>query len=180
MRQIYSSQRLENVDKVEMLMQEAGIETYVSGRDKLRRDRRRRFSYTERGQQGEWPAVWVVNADDLPEARDIMREAGLMGSTRPEYAAALNPPTRVQTPESMASKVRRGLLVLVVVTAVMMGMWLAITTPERNLPAPAAKPLAPVPAAAAAPTAPEPVAPVDPDNAENPNVIVIEDLGDGT
>ncbi|AVP98999.1 hypothetical protein C7S18_18260 [Ahniella affigens] len=179
MRQIYSSQRLENVDKVEALMQEADIETYVSGRDKLRRDRRRRFSYTERGQQGEWPAVWVVNADDLPKARDIMRDAGLMGSTRPEYAAATTLPTRVQTPESLASKVRRGLLILVVVTAVMMGMWWAITTPERNRPAPAPKPLMPAAATAVAPEVPQPAAP-EPASSDNPNVIVIEDLGDGS
>lgn len=174
MRQIYSSQRLENVDKVEAMMQEVGIETYVSGRDKLRRDRRRRFSYTDRGQQGEWPAVWVVNADDLPKARDIMREAGLMGSTRPEYSPAAMP-ARVETPESWASRIRRGLLVLVVVTAVMMGMWMAITTPERNRPPPRPAPVAPVVAPVAEP------APVEEPKPETgPNVIVIEDLGDGS
>ncbi len=172
MRQIYSSQRLENVDKVEAMMNDAGVETYVSGRDKLRRDRRRRFSYTERGQQGEWPAVWVVRADDLPKAREIMRDAGLMGSTRPEFAANNLPPPRVQTAETMASRVRRGLLVLVVVTAVLMGMWVAITSPERERDA---RPPAPVPVAAPV-AAPEPVAPVAPVPEENPGVIVVEDL----
>ncbi|MBK8286138.1 MAG: hypothetical protein IPK97_15385 [Ahniella sp.] len=172
MRQIYSSQRLENVDKVEAMMQEAGVETYVSGRDKLRRDRRRRFSYTERGQQGEWPAVWVVKADDLSRAREIMRDAGLMGSTRPEFAATRLPPPHVHTAETMASRVRRGLLVLVVVTAVLMGMWFAITSPERERDA---RPRAPAPVAT--PTvAPAPVAPVAPVADENPGVIVVEDL----
>lgn len=172
MRQIYSSQRLENVDKVEVLMHEAGVETYVSGRDKLRRDRRRRFSYTERGQQGEWPAVWVVNADDLPKAREIMRDAGLMGSTRPEFGANRLPPPRVQPAETMASRVRRGLLVLVVVTAVLMGMWAAITSPERQRPVRAPAPT-PAPLQVPAPTVAAPVQPVPDDN---PGVIVVEDM----
>jgi len=169
MRQIYSSQRLENVDKVEAIMNDAGIETHVSGRDKLRRDRRRRFSYTERGQQGEWPAVWIVRADDLPKAREIMRGAGLMGSTRPDYVPVAAP-TIVVTPETTASKIRRALLVLVVVTGVLLLMWTAITSPERNRP----KPLPPVapPVVVAPVTAPEPAPVVD----ENPGIIVIEDL----
>lgn len=116
MRQVFSSPRLENVDRVEAMLHAAGIETHVSNRDKLRRDRLRSFSYTARSDSSSWPAVWVSQAEDLPRAREMLRDAGLMGSTRPGVATEyqLRPRGDYAAPRA-ATHVRRVLLVLVAI-----------------------------------------------------------------
>ena len=89
MRQVFASPRNENVDRVEALLNEAGIATRVVNRDKLQRDRFQRFSYREQTDAKTWPAVQIVLAEDLPKARELLRAAGLMGSTRPDTQEAI-------------------------------------------------------------------------------------------
>ena len=145
MRKVFSSPRLENVDRVEALLAEIGIETYITNRDKLRRDRMRSFSYTARSDSSSWPAVWVKQAEDLPRARELLRDAGLMGSTRPDVANQyqLRPRTDHEAPRS-ASHVRRVLLVLVVLSTIYFFGFRAMQAPQRQTVLPQrAAPVAP-------------------------------------
>ena len=82
MRQFFTSPRLENVERVEQMLEEAGIQTRVTDRATWNRATKRDFSYTDRRGTTKWPAVWVVKADDYVRARQMLREIGLMESTR--------------------------------------------------------------------------------------------------
>lgn len=82
MRQVFSSPRLENVERVAELLREQGIEVRVSNGRSYKGSRRGNFSYRESANEGPQPAVWVVKSDDQPQARQILREAGLLDSGR--------------------------------------------------------------------------------------------------
>ncbi len=112
MRQVYASPRNENVDRVEAMLNEAGIGTRVVNRDKLQRARFRRFSFQDPGHAKDWPAVQVVAAEDMPKAREMLRAAGLMGSTRPDVEAPMprwEAPGNV--PDQMAMRMRRAAMI---------------------------------------------------------------------
>lgn len=110
MRQIFSSPRLENVEAVAKLLNDDGIQTYVSERRSYKGNRRRTFSY--RDESGEAPGVWIVNADDLTRARELMREAGLLETTKPgSYVRDLpESPYRTRDPSRTAKRLRLILL----------------------------------------------------------------------
>ncbi|MGD9583074.1 MAG: hypothetical protein AB7V26_05295 [Lysobacterales bacterium] len=149
MRQVFSSPRLENVDGVEAFLHQHGIATHVSNRDKLRRDRFRRPSYSQPASTSSWPAVWVLQAEDLPRARQLLRDAGLMGSTRPDVAPGYNlSPRREVESIPTAARIRRILLALVLLST---GYFLW-TTQSRPPPPPAARSL---PATPPGPTSPD-------------------------
>ena len=82
MRQIYTSPRVENVERVVALLGEAGIATSVTNRRAWAGHDFRRHSYSTRQDSAEWPQVWVVNAQDQPRARALLREAGVEPATR--------------------------------------------------------------------------------------------------
>ncbi len=157
MRQVFSSPRIENVDRVEAMLHEAGIQTHVSNRDKLRRDRLRSFSYSARSDSSSWPAVWISEAEDLPRARELLRDAGLMGSTRPDVATQyqLRPRSEYDTPRT-ASHVRRVLLVLVAISAIYFFAFRMLQSPSMQ------HPLAPPPPAPVVPAADAAAEPVEP------------------
>ena len=150
MRQVYSSPRGENVDRVEALLNEAGIATRVVNRDKLNRGRFQKFSYREQGRNQDWPAVQVVSAEDMPKARELLRAAGLMGSTRPDAEA---PMPRWEAPgngpDDMAKRMRRIAMIGVLVALIVLA-WAYQTAPSRTGPI-APRPAAQPPAAVAAP-----------------------------
>jgi hypothetical protein len=110
MRQIFTSPRLENVEAVARLLNDAGIQTYVSERRSYKGNRRRTFSYKD--ESGEAPGVWIINADDLTRARELMREAGLLETTKPgSYARDLpESPYRARDPSRTAKRLRLVLL----------------------------------------------------------------------
>ena len=81
MRQVFSSQRLENVEAVAALLRDAGIEVRVTNGRSYKGAMRSRASYAD--QSAPKPAVWVVHSEDHSRARDILRERGLLESTRP-------------------------------------------------------------------------------------------------
>lgn len=83
MRQIFTSPRLETVEGVAKLLNEHGIETYVSGDRSYKGNRRGTFSYARAGKGEPQPAVWIVLAADQTRARQLLREAGLIESSRP-------------------------------------------------------------------------------------------------
>ncbi|MEP7097619.1 MAG: hypothetical protein ABI748_08145 [Dokdonella sp.] len=82
MRQIYTSPRMENVDRVVALMSANGIATSISNRQTWQRADWKRFSYTERGNRDTWPQVSVVRSEDQTRARQVLRDAGLEPATR--------------------------------------------------------------------------------------------------
>ena len=69
MRQIFTSQRLETVEGVARLLEEAGIGTYISHPRSYRSKRRGQFSYSEPVPANQQPAVWVRKPEDQPRAR---------------------------------------------------------------------------------------------------------------
>lgn len=84
MRQVFTSPRLENVEAVAGLLREQGIEVRITNDRSYRGNRRSHFSYREREGDEAAPqsAVWIVNADEQPRARQLLREAGLLDSSR--------------------------------------------------------------------------------------------------
>lgn len=135
MRQVFSSPRIENVDRVEAMLHENGIETYATNRDKLRRDRLRRFSYSRGADETAWPAIWIKHAEDLPQARQLLRDAGLMGSTRPDIATQymLRAPVQERT-QPASTRLRRALLILVLISAIYMFWNLSIQNQPQDRP----------------------------------------------
>ncbi len=93
MRQIYTSPRAQNVERVVALMNEAGIATTVRNRRDWQGGQWKRFSYSERGDSEAWPQVWVTDSSDQGRARQILRDAGLEPATRfaDELAVARTP-----------------------------------------------------------------------------------------
>jgi len=82
MRQIYTSPRVENVDRVVAMLDEAGIATSVTNRRAYAGHDYRRPSYAKPPDRDSWPQVWVVNADDQSRARALLRDAGVEPPTR--------------------------------------------------------------------------------------------------
>ena len=82
MRRIFASPRLENVEGVARLLEAEGIEVRITDGRSYRGAIRGNFSYRDDAREGPEPAVWIVNAEDQPRARELMRGAGLLDSTR--------------------------------------------------------------------------------------------------
>ncbi len=82
MRQIYTSPRIENIERVVALMAEHGIQTSVSNRRAYQGADWKRFSYTAGNDRDSWPQVSVVRSEDQTLARKVLRDAGLEPATR--------------------------------------------------------------------------------------------------
>lgn len=80
MREVFSSPRLENVEQVAKLLRDAGIEVRITNGRSYRGNRRSNFSYSDRAPQR--ASVWVIQSDQQPRAREMLREAGLLDTTR--------------------------------------------------------------------------------------------------
>lgn len=117
MRQVFSSPRLENVEGVARLLNEQGIDTHISQSRSYKGQRRGTFSYAQSGRAdtSQWPAVWIVRAEDQPRARELLREAGLLTATsKPTYLpeVELDPARSAKKPLSAAWVLRLRLLIL--------------------------------------------------------------------
>ena len=85
MRQIFSSPRLENVEGVAKLLDEAGIENKLSDGRSYKKYSRREFSYVPAKQDasgGMQPSVWVVKSDDYKRARELLHGMGLLDDAK--------------------------------------------------------------------------------------------------
>lgn len=82
MRQVFTSPRLENVERVAALLQEHGVVTRITNGRTFKGSLRGSFSYRESANKNPPPAVWVVRSEDQPKARELLREAGLLDSGR--------------------------------------------------------------------------------------------------
>lgn len=124
MRQVFSSPRLETVEGVAQLLREAGIEVSISEKRSYKGHTRGRFSYRAGAVNPPSPAVWVIHAEQLPQARSLLREAGLLGSTRPDVYVS---PNMVETPAPAARKRSGwGLRIKLLVLAAIVGLLVLI------------------------------------------------------
>lgn len=123
MRKVFSSARLENVEAVAELLRADGIEVRISDGRSYQGKRRSNFSYRDDEQSGPQPAVWILNADDQPRGRQLLRDAGLLESTRVGESSylplsTLNDAKNHATRKSRSrTRMRIGLLVLIVVVS---------------------------------------------------------------
>jgi hypothetical protein len=82
MRRIFTSPRLENVERVAALLKEEGIEARITHGRSYKGGTRSHFTYRDHARTEPEPAVWIVRPDDQPKARALMRDAGLLDSGR--------------------------------------------------------------------------------------------------
>lgn len=78
MREVYRSLRVEQVEGAAQMLGEAGIETSIQNGRSYKGGRRRTFSYRETPDSPKAAVLYVTHNGDLPEARRLLREAGLM------------------------------------------------------------------------------------------------------
>jgi len=113
MRKVFTSPRLENVEAVERLLNDAGIATRVTQDRSYKGNVRRHFSYREGGNPDPDPAVWVLQAEDLVRARDLLRNDGLLETTRPDSYRLQPPNTQPErNPDRRAVAMRIRLVLL--------------------------------------------------------------------
>lgn len=173
MRQVFTSLRIETVEGVARLLEDAGIEVYLANGRSYHSKRGGQFSYAEPMKLKQQPSVWVKRAEDQPRARELLREAGLLASTRPGQGDPLvfaGGPTLEEKPKrSLAWRIRIGLLIAVALASlvtVLRHRNAQEAAPATGQPAAAQPAAAPAPAAAEEETVrvriPPPAAPDDP------------------
>ncbi|MCI1710225.1 MAG: pathogenicity-like protein [Chiayiivirga sp.] len=120
MRQLFSSPRLENVEAVARLLNEAGIDTWVSESRSYKGNRRGTFSYKD-SDRASPPGVWIVKAEDVTRARALLIEAGLIESTRPDSYLPAPPPSSASDNEPLrrAHRIRLGVLMVLAVAVIL-------------------------------------------------------------
>lgn len=127
MRQIFSSPRIENVERIVALLNEAGIETRVTNRRAYAGHDYKGPSYSARQDASAWPAVWIVKAEDQPRARAMLRDIGIAPATRfaEELAQAREPKTPSRTGMTLAAKLRIALIGAIVLLILLrwLGIW---------------------------------------------------------
>lgn len=150
MRQVFSSQRIETVEGVAKMLGDAGIPVFISNGRSYHSKRGGQFSYTEPVKPQLQPAVWVRHAEDQPRARELLREAGLMETTRPGYGPSLtfrSDQEPAATPQrSWAWRIRLILLALIALAAAVMWMRRPVPPPPAPVPIPQEQPATPAPA----------------------------------
>lgn len=123
MRRIYTSPRMENIDRLVAVMAEHGIATKVTNRRVYAGSSYRRFSYARPGHSDSWPAVWVCHASDHTRARKLMREIGIEPVTR--YAEELEAyrarKAGGRSPSLTAAHIRTAVLVAVCIAIAVYG-----------------------------------------------------------
>jgi hypothetical protein len=131
MRQLFTSPRLENVEAVAKMLNDAGIETWISEGRSYKGSRRREFSYKESAMQGTQPGVWIVKADDVTRARALLIGAGLLDSTRPDSYLPTPPPSTAGGNEPLRRAHRVRVVLLMLLTgAVILTLARACSTPR--------------------------------------------------
>lgn len=151
MRQIFNSQRVETVEGVAQLLRDAGIEVRITNGRSYHSKRGSQFSYLDKEKATTHPTLWVVHADDQPRAREILRDARLLETTRRDHPTAQfafrDEVAQNDAPRNWAWRIRIGLLLVIAAVAMVVVM--------RHRSAPVVAP-APTPTVqpAASPTAP--------------------------
>ena len=124
MRQVFTSPRLENVEAVAELLRAEGIQVKVSNDRSYRGNRRRTFSYRERGDADNQAAVWIVRAEDQPRGRQLLRDAGLLDSSRDNNTSYLSAASlhggQKASGGSRSMRIKLGLLLLIGIVIALM------------------------------------------------------------
>lgn len=139
MRQVFTSARLENVEQVAKLLEDAGIEVRITNGRSYKGGIRGNFTYRDEGERK--PAVWIVRSEDQPKARALLREAGLMDSSRNAPDSYLSMGLRGTSEEAgrrddaqrRAFRIKLGLLV--VIAAIVALAFMAMRGPSTPAPA---------------------------------------------
>jgi hypothetical protein len=121
MRQVFSSPRLENVERVAQLLRDAGVQVRLTHGRSYKGGLRGNFSYRDQDREAPEPAVWVVLSEDQPRARELLRSQGLLDSTRSNTGYRL-PAFRTEEPvaaddpgRKRAFRLKIGLLLVIAV-----------------------------------------------------------------
>ncbi|TGY32734.1 putative signal transducing protein [Stenotrophomonas maltophilia] len=137
MRQIFSSQRVETVEGVAQLLRDAGIDVRITNGRSYHSKRGSQFSYLDTSKASTHPTLWVVHADDQPRAREILREARLLETTRRDHPTAefafRDQVGEVAPRRNWAWRIRIGLLLVIAAVAMVVMM--------RHRGAPTAEPV---------------------------------------
>jgi hypothetical protein len=123
MRHIYSSPRIQNIERLVAVMAEHGIATRVTNRRVYEGSSYSHFSYARPGSSADWPAVWVAHAKDHTRARQLMREIGIEPATRyaEDLATYRFQQSGGRSPTYIASRVRTVLLIAVCIAIAIYG-----------------------------------------------------------
>lgn len=84
MREVYRSLRVEQVEGAATLLRETGIEVSLQNGRSYKGGRRRGFSYRDSPDSDKAAVLYVTHNSDLPEARRLLRNAGLMPASQRE------------------------------------------------------------------------------------------------
>jgi len=125
MRMMFTSPRLENVEAVQAMLHDAGIETKIVGGRSYKAFSRRGFSYNAKTPYGteSQAQLWVIRADDYRKAREILLDQNLLEEKREAFA----PPSYRQAavtadPGRKLSKIRivllMGVMTVMVIQAI--------------------------------------------------------------
>jgi len=127
MRQIYTSPRQDNIDRVVALLSEHAIDTTVTNRSTFNRPTYQRFSYSERNtDRSAWPQVWVKHADDFTKARGLLKDIGIEPLVRFQEELRVHRTPGYQPPQQRtASRVR--MMALAIVAGVVL-VWVLKST----------------------------------------------------
>jgi hypothetical protein len=143
-RRVFASPRLENVERVAQILRDAGIQTRITHGRSYKGGLRGDFSYIDHTRSEPIPAVWVVRSEDQPAAREILRNSGLLDSTRVETGYSL-PAFRSEEPAAVdepgrkrAFRLKAGLLLAIAVVLAL--TFVSLRKPQPATPAPAAAP----------------------------------------
>jgi hypothetical protein len=125
---MYSSPRLANVEGVEQLLKDAGIETKVTQGRSYKKVSRREFSFRDKqADSSNQPAVWVIKPEDYFQARQILHDAGLLdiSTTESSYlpeAVTFRDRAASPDPQVRISRIRMLLLAIVAAMAGLMAL----------------------------------------------------------
>lgn len=163
MRQVFSSTRLENVEGIAKMLEAEGIEVRITHGRSYKGGWGGRRPYRDQDRAGPLPAVWVVKSEDQPRARQLLRDAGLLDSTRggsdsylsdSMHSGAPAPRGDAAPPQRRAFRYKIALLIAIVVAVGL--AWNASRKTSDQAPAVARAP-APAPAAPSTKAPAEPV-----------------------
>ena len=123
MREVYRSLRVEQVEGAAKLLNEAGIETSIQNGRSYKGGRRRTFSYRDTPDSAKAAVLYVTHNGDLPEARRLLREAGLMEPGQRE--SYLSPELQIsqREPQKKGLDIARIRTVLLMMIVIIIGLF---------------------------------------------------------
>ena len=154
MRQVFSSLRLENVEGVAKVLEEAGVEVRITGGRSYKSGWSGRRTYND-SERVAPPAVWVVKSEDQPRARQLLRDAGLLESTQLPSDSYLGPSLHQRVEDVPPTRQRRALRAKIwLLAGIAVIVLLVFKAMQQSAPRPTApQPAAPAPVANAEPAA---------------------------